>query len=218
MRELVCLDGFMQRRHRIVEVEAEPNIEWLRPGARSGDVMPIMTGTVDLIDETVAPRPSFPELPGHTTVRPPTRSRPSAVPGERPAAVRPSLPWGLGTDGWPRHNSRLVRLFACEPSVFVDGVVGRRWQVLDLDDRRRTIVDGSSSSGEWPQAVAGSLAMPYRSLPLSVELRCQPFQARYTRADIVVTSHYRWPRRFFDVASRCLTDMQCLERPMEQRI
>ncbi len=218
----------MRSRHRIVEIESDRSAEptWIKqpnikqPSIKQPNIKQPGLGSwqvddVELIDETTAPRPAFPVLPRATGQKQPQRDRPSAVPGERPGAVRPSLPWGLGTDGWPRHNSRLVRLFACEPSAFVDGVAGRTWQSLQLAEHVCVATDGGPASGGWPVVVAGELMMPYLSPPLAIELRCQPFHGRSTRVDIVVVSHCRWPRRFFDVASRCLTEMQQLERPME---
>ncbi len=227
----------MRSRHRIVEIESHQHHGPLRIDHGQGDESPrteacrdevpsdggrsdevrsdeaeIVVDDVFLLDETTVPRPTFPDLARHAIPKQSTHDRPSALPGERPTTTRPSLPWGLGTNGWPRHNSRLVRLFACDPSVFVVGAAGRNWRELRLDDHVEVITGERSDGGDWPQAIAGELCMPYLSLPLAVELRCQPFHARYTRVDIVVVSHCRWPRRFFDVASQCLTAMQSLER------
>ena len=122
--------------------------------------------------------------------------------------ARPALPWGLGTDGWPRHNSRLVRLFACEPTDLLHGVAGREWGPMRLSDVVR-----SPDDGRRPGVIVGTLQMPYPSRPLDVEVRVEPFHDRYSRVDVVLCSHRRWPRRYFDVASECLTRMQRLERP-----
>ena len=214
----------MRNRHRIVAIESQhlddrslidrPHDSAFAPTLLDEQAGSLLLDDVELIDETFAPRPSFPVLDSPSAPDRAHRERPSAVPGERPSAVRPSLPWGLGTDGWPRHNSRLVRLFACEPAAFVDGVAGGTWRALRLGADVRVLDDDTRGAGEWPRAIGGELDMPYLSPSLAVELRCQPFHARYTRVDIVVMSHCRWPRRFFDVASICLTEMQRLERPM----
>ena len=168
-----------------------------------------------LIDETRAEAPVLPvELSeGENPARPSTRAGLSAVPRSQPLnPTRPQLPWGLGTNGWPRHNSRLVRLFACDPDIFVAEVIGQRWDCLSLSTDTRVGADEHLTTPGWPLVIPGSLQMPYASPPLEVELQVQPFHERYARVDIVLRSHYRWPRRYFDVASRCLTRMQRLER------
>lgn len=173
------------------------------------------SGDLTLIDES---RPEAPVLPlelseGEDPVRPSSRAGVSAVPRSQPLnPTRPQLPWGLGTDGWPRHNSRLVRLFACDPDLFVAGVIGQRWDCLSLSSDSSIGADEQIASAGSPIVIAGLLQMPYASPPLEVELQVQPFHERYARVDIVLRSHYRWPRRYFDVASRCLTRMQKLER------
>lgn len=116
------------------------------------------------------------------------------------------LPWGLGTDGWPRRNSRLVRLFFCEPNDLARRAQGRQWGALTLGADETPIDDAEHSV-----AVAGTLQMPYPSAPLIVELRAQPFERRFTRVDLVLLSGHRWPRRYFDVASVALTQLQTLE-------
>lgn len=190
----------MRQRHELVEIDSDvvPPI--------SDVVFEFDDEAIEIIDESRAPEPILPESMGSSPA--PRRSTVSAVPTSRPISPhRPNLPWGLGTDGWPRHNSRLVRLFACDPRDLLAGAVGKDWDVLSLDVEVRHL------GGEpWPLAVHGWLQMPYPSRPLSVELRAQPFHDRYCRVDVVLCSHHRWPRRYFDVASRCLTRMQRLER------
>ena len=121
------------------------------------------------------------------------------------STVQTGLGWGLGTDGWPRQNSRLVRLLVCDPNVLLAGVVGRRWGPLELEAE-------TTAEAEWPRTVPGWLQMPYPSNPLRVELRAQPFHDRYCRVDVVLCSPHRRPRRYFDVASLCLSEMRIFER------
>jgi hypothetical protein len=190
----------MRHRHQVVEIESTTSPP-LRDVLIAGD-----DETIELIDESRPPDPILPEPMGHAPA--PRRSTVSALPTSRPISPhRPNLPWGLGTDGWPRHNSRLVRLFACDPEELLAGAVGRTWAAMTLDHEVRPV------AGEpWPLAVAGWLQMPYPSRALSVELRAQPFHDRYCRVDVVLCSRRRWPRRFFDEASLCLTQMHLLER------
>lgn len=189
----------MRHRHEVVEIEPITTPVILNASTVDDDA-------IELIDESRAPDPILPEPVGGWPVR--RRPAGSALPTSRPITPhRPQLPWGLGTDGWPRHNSRLVRLFACDPDVLLAGVADRTWDALSLGP------DVCSVDTEpWPLAIDGSLQMPYPSRPLAVELRAQPFHDRYCRVDLVLCSHHRWPRRYFDVASRCLTRMQHLER------
>lgn len=131
----------------------------------------------------------------------------SAVPrAEMMTVSRASLPWGLGTDGWPRHLSRHVRLFFGDHHRLATIAAARAWDRLvlgeeidQLDDDDKTLV------------IAGTLQMPYPSRPLQVELRLQPFEARFVRVDLVLTSRHRYPRRYFDVASLALSAMQEIE-------
>ena len=116
---------------------------------------------------------------------------------------RASIPWGLGTDGWPRHRSRLVRLFFGDPETVTDVARSRVWGRLSLAPDIRDVDDA-----EHTLAIAGRLQMPYPSAPLEVEFRAQPFEQRFTRVDVVLLSHHRWPRRYFDVASVALTELQ----------
>lgn len=197
----------MRHRHEVVELESITT-----PG--NLDVLTTCDqDAIELIDETRAPEPILREaISGSSSTRRPTVS---ALPTSQPITPhRPNLPWGLGTDGWPRHNSRLVRLFACVPEELVAGVVGRTWGCLSLADAVRPLEGDVQPSGDElrPLVVDGELQMPYPSRPLSVELRAQPFHDRYCRVDLVLRSHRRWPRRYFDVASRCLSRMQHLER------
>ena len=169
------------------------------------------TGLADtsslLIDETNAPIPILRDAMSAPT--PAMSHVGSAVPRSQPiTAPRPTLPWGFGTDGWPRHGSRLVRLFACDPEALLAGIAGRTWDALSLCADVR-----STDRERWPLIISGSLQMPYLSPPLEVEVRVQPFHDRYSRLDVVLCSHHRWPRRYFDVASRCVTQMQRLEDP-----
>lgn len=191
----------MRHRHQVVEIDA--------PVGGLDDVDLTVIGDLDdvvLIDETSVPTPILPASMRTPASSP--RSSGSAVPSSRPIGrPSPTLPWGLGTDGWPRHNSRLVRLFACDPDDLVRGVAGLNWGPLHL-----TFDVRASGGDRWVQAIPGTLQMPYRSRPLDVELRVQPFHDRYSRVDVVLCSRHRWPRRYFDVASCCLTMMQRLER------
>lgn len=170
---------------------------------------------VELIDRSRAEAPVLPvELSeGEDINRGPRRPAVSPIQASQPVnPSRPQLPWGLGTDGWPRHNSRLVRLFASDPTPFVEGVIGRRWDCLSLSEDWTIDTKKHATTPGWPVLIDGLLQMPYASPPLEVELQVQPFHERYARVDIVLRSHYRWPRRYFDVASVCLTKMQQLER------
>ena len=199
------------RRHQVVEIEASdhPAASDAVPQGRESDLGD--AGDIELIDETTAPEPVLrSDIAGRSAagralaIRPVVSAVPSSVP-MNPSRV--SLPWGLGTDGWPRHNSRLVRLFACDPHRLAVGAAGLAWGPLSLEEEVRT------ANGErWPEAITGQLQMPYRSPPLEIQLRVQPFHDRYSRVDVVLCSHRRWPRRYFDVASRSLTQMQQLER------
>lgn len=166
----------------------------------------------ELIDDTKAEQPFLPEAlsEGAPAPRPPRLQR-SAVQTAQTAS-RPNLPWGLDTNGWPRQNSRLVRLFACDPDDFVAGTVGTTWGPLTLDSTSSVDDTEHLAPEGWPRVTTGTLQMPYPSAPLEVELQAQPFHDRYTRVDIVLRSRRRWPRRYFDVASVCLTEMGRLER------
>ena len=196
------------------------------PGLRSGATMPVDDTTwldavnhpdlVDLdepevIDETIPERPFLPTELSETEAPARPQGRPAQRIAPQPTGVRPSLPWGAGTNGWPRYRSRLVRLFACDPDVFVAGVAERPWGPLQLGEARQT---GADFARDAVYALSGTLQMPYASPPLLVELQVQPFHGRYARVDVVMLSRRRRPRRFFDVSSRCLTAMQCLERPI----
>ena len=180
------------------------------------DLLGAEGGDLELIDETRAELPPLPvELSeGDQPSRPSTRPAASAVPASQPLnPTRPQLPWGLGTDGWPRYNSRLVRLFACDPKDFVHGVIGGEWGALTLSPDWRIAKEKHQSNPGWPRLIDGTMQMPYRSAPLNVQLQVQPFHDRYSRVDIIMKSRHRFPRRYFDVASPCLTLMQHLERP-----
>lgn len=161
---------------------------------------------MELIDETVAPSgPLDLDIAVEKERRP---SADSAVPRVNVwVRSRATIPWGQGTDGWPRCQSRLVRLFFGEPAPLLAGAVGASWGRLLLDTEVRQLDDAEESL-----AVSGRLQMPYPSRPLSVELRAQPFERRFTRVDLVLLSEHRWPRRYFDVASRALTQLQLLEK------
>ena len=207
----------MRSRHHVVEID--PPSETIDGSATSrvpnGDDLASLVPDEDpadvdapllVIDDTRTPEPVLREAMGSPSAAP--RRTTSAVPRSQPMTSRPpTLPWGFGTDGWPRHNSRLVRLFACDPETLLAGVAGRSWGPLSLRDEARP-ADGE----RWPMVIAGELQMPYPSRPLQVELRAQPFHGCYSRVDVVLCSHHRWPRRYFDVASRCVTQMHRLER------
>lgn len=198
----------MRRRHELVEIDtdlARGSDDDVLDSSATSDVGVDDVDHPALIDESHPPSPILREAIGG---RKPTVRAASAVASRRPDnPARTSLGWGLGTDGWPRHNSRLVRLLACEPDGLLRSVVGMRWGSLDLgDDVRR--LDGD----DWPRVVSGSLQMPYPSAPLRVELHAQPFHDRYCRVDLVLCSQHRRPRRYFDVASRCVSEMRILER------
>ncbi len=212
----------MRSRHQVVEIDPIFQADDVSPternpvsaGASHNDSVAVLfddaTDPEDdsplLIDETHAPIPFLRDAMGASA--PATRSTVSAIPSSQPITTqRPTLSWGLGTDGWPRHNSRLVRLLVCDPEILLAGIAGGTWGALSLAN------DVRSTDGErWPLAISGSLQMPYPSPPLDVEVRAQPFHDRYSRVDVVLCSHHRWPRRYFDVASRCVTQMQRLER------
>lgn len=175
------------------------------------------SGDVELIDES---RTEAPVLPTELSEGPPPE-RPSTKAGapavsvsQRPNPTRPQLPWGLGTNGWPRYNSRLVRLFACDPQDFVHGVIGQQWGDLTLSSDWRPAKGKHQTNPGWPRLIDGTMQMPYRSPMLRVQLQVQPFHDRYARVDIILKSRHRWPRQYFDVASVCLTQMHCLERPL----
>ena len=205
----------MRLRHQVVEIDP-PEHPPAADEPEDVDRELIVFDDVELIDETKAPEPILrDDIATHPTagrsgaIRPSVSAVPSSHP-MNPDRMNPkglSLPWGLGTDGWPRHNSRLVRLFACDPHLLALGVAGLDWGPLSLGQEVRV------TAGErWPETITGQLQMPYRSPPLEIELRVQPFHDRYSRVDVVLCSHRRWPRRYFDVASRSLTQMQKLER------
>ncbi len=217
----------MWRRHELVEIEDDLTLaagadalRWfddLVGGDLPGGDLPggglISAGGdgPELIDESRQPTPVLPEPIGtlataSRSVSSASRSVTSAIPTSRPMSTgQTGLGWGLGTDGWPRQNSRLVRLLVCDPDTLLDGVVGRRWGALELE--AEAIADA-----EWPRTVPGWLQMPYPSTPLRVELQAQPFHERYCRVDVVLCSQHRRPRRYFDVASRCLSEMRIFER------
>jgi hypothetical protein len=206
----------MRSRHQVVEIDPIVGTVSVPPTRHveiTNDVPDVVAGpeldeagSPFLIDETAPPAPVLRDAMGAPATA--TRRTSSAVPHSRPITSRPpTLPWGFGTDGWPRRNSRLVRLFACDPESLLAGVAGRTWGALSL---RHDVVPAADD--RWPMVIAGQLQMPYPSRPLEVELRVQPFHDRYCRVDVVLCSQHRWPRRYFDVASRCVTQMQRLER------
>jgi len=206
----------MRGRHNIVELtEADdaPFFDLVDGMSSAGDRYD--GEGFELIDDSVAPEPMLStELSSHAD-RPAARTGGSAVSTIQPInQPKPMLPWGLGTDGWPRHNSRLVRLFASEPGEFTDGVVGRDWGCLSLAPDWRLAKAKHRSTPGWPRLIDGTMQMPYRSPLLAVQLQIQPFHDRYARVDIILKSLHRWPRQYFDVASVCLTQMHCLERPL----
>ncbi len=200
----------MRARHTIVELidlDDAPSPGWFEtPEADLSDEL-------ELIDESVAPRPILSnELSSHAG-RPTSRPARSAVPASQPMSQqRSTMAWGLGTDGWPRYNSRLVRLFASEPGELIAAVAGQNWGPLRLEGAWRPAKTSHRPAGAWPLVVDGTMQMPYRSPALEVELHVQPFGDRYARVDVILKSRHRWPRQYFDVASRCLTRMQRLER------
>lgn len=181
------------------------HVEWL-DGVDDSDVLDL--DEPELIDESIPERPFLPQGLSETAApdRPSSRqSRPMAPATTGPP---PRLPWGAGTNGWPRYRSRLVRLFACDHAEFIAQVSDRSWGPLVLGTA------APSEAGDASVLVSsGTLQMPYASPPLLVELQAQPFHGRYTRVDVIMLSPRRRPRRFFDVASQCLTLMHCLERP-----
>lgn len=169
---------------------------------------------LELIDDSVVPQPILSAELSDRAERPVSRSTGSAVPASNPISQQEvHLAWGLGTEGWPRHNSRLVRLFVCDPADFTDAVVGNSWGCLNLSAKTHASRASSRATQGWSRLIDGTMQMPYRSRPLEIELEVQPFQNRYSRVDIVLRSRHRWPRRYFDVASLCLTQMQRLEQP-----
>jgi hypothetical protein len=219
----------MGRRHRIVEVEPMriagdgPMAEQDRGAVvdraeLAGDRL--SSDEPQLIDETVADRartwtlnrfgPDHP-APAAVFVGPGSRQPGVTQPSVRQSGVRPGQLLRPGIDAWPRRDSRLVRLFACDPTVFVSGVAGRRWDRLDLGIDVRLLESEHRVLAEWPKAVAGELRMPYLSRPLAVDLVCQPFNARFIRVDVVLRSRGRRPRRYFDVAYGCLSEMRRFE-------
>ncbi len=221
-----CLNGRMRSRHRIVElgpVSDHPEAcRGLAGHEFSGrgetplmnrtpfiDETPLMNRTV-FIDETPAPEAArarwlTPVDSGGTT------GVNNSGYGVRSATIRPGPMVGNGSRRWPGHNSRLVRLFACDPEAFLHGVVGHRRDGLRLGDEVRVVDEGHRFVGDWPRGVMGELRMPYAAPPLVVELVCQPFNDRYARVDLVLRSRYRRPRRYFAVAFRCLSGMRWLE-------
>ncbi len=195
----------MRTRHRIVEVDPGPTDTTPNRCFSYGD------GESFFIDEPASsepPRPCWlPPVEIDSMVR-------SATPqgyGVRSATMRPGPMVGNGSHSWPGHDSRLVRLFDCDPERFLDGVVGHRGDGLRLGEEIRTLDDRDRSVGDWPRGVMGVLRMPYAAPPLSVELVCQPFNRRYARVDLVLRSRYRRPRRYFAVAYQCLSGMRWLE-------
>lgn len=110
--------------------------------------------------------------------------------------------WGVGTDGWPRRNSRVIQLFHA-PDL-ADRAAGKRFGPLRLE---RTVVD----DGDGRMTIPGRLWMPYAAPPLRVELVLAPFTSRYTRAELVLTSTRRFPRRYFDVACRSLRRVRTVD-------
>ncbi len=131
----------MRHRHQVVELASTvvpPSDVPALSDHVAGTVSDADDESIVLIDHSRAPEPILPHSAGEK--RTPRRTTASAVPSSRPLTPhRPSLPWGLGTDGWPRHNSRLVRLFACDPDDFLAGVVGRSWGALALSDVVRSV-------------------------------------------------------------------------------
>ncbi len=162
----------------------------------------------ELIDETRAPHGFLDVDLSRAEESRPHHASTSAIPQAQPMVTpRASLPWGLGTDGWPHQKSRLVRLFLCDRDRLIDGCSGKSWGALSLSNEVAEETDAEQTA-----SVPGWLQMPYPSIPLDVELRAQPFERRFTRVDLVLLSKHRWPRRYFDVASVSLTRMQRLER------
>lgn len=200
----------MRARHTIVELVEDDDASFfdIVDDAAAGD-------DLELIDHSVAPQPVLSTELTSSTDRPLARSTGSAVPVVQPInQPKPMLPWGLGTDGWPRYNSRLVRLFASDPGEFTDEIVGKEWGCLSLAEDWRLAKAKHRATPGWPRLINGTMQMPYRSPALAVQLQVQPFHDRYARVDIILKSRHRWPRQYFDVASICLTQMQCLERPL----
>lgn len=204
----------MRARHTIVELTEADDAPFFDLVDGMGDGLD-GSGDLALIDNSVAPEPILSTQLTTKEDRPAVRSAGSAVPIVQPITQpKPMLPWGLGTDGWPRYNSRLVRLFASEPAEFTDGVVGRDWGCLALAPEWRLAKAKHRAVPGWPRLIDGTMQMPYRSPALAVQLQIQPFHDRYARVDIILKSRHRWPRHYFDVSSVCLTQMQCLERPL----
>lgn len=199
----------MRSRHTIVELAEADDAPFF-------DIVDEMgTGDdLELIDVSVAPEPTLSAQLSTHVDRPAARSAESAVPSIRPISQpKPMLPWGSGTDGWPRYNSRLVRLFASDPAEFAAAVAGHDWGCLSLSPDWHLAEAKYQASPAWPRLIDGTMQMPYRSPALGVQLQVQPFHHRYARIDIILKSRHRWPRHYFDVASVCLTQMQRLERP-----
>lgn len=205
----------MRSRHTIVELtEADEarSFGLIEASDVGLDIGPL-GDDLELIDESVAPPPILPAELNDRAERSASRATSSAVPASSPISQQKlHLAWGLGTDGWPRHNSRLVRLFVCDPADFAAAVVGHGWGCLNLSANTHAARRSDRATQGWSRLIDGTMQMPYRSRPLEVELEIQPFQDRYARVDIVLRSRHRWPRRYFDVASLCLTQMQQLER------
>lgn len=167
----------------------------------------VETDEVEIIDHESLARSLVGLSP--TAARPATaRERHlSAVPrAEVMSVARASMPWGLGTDGWPRRRSRHVRLFFGDHQRLAVIAAARTWDRLVLGDEINQIDDDDETL-----AIAGRIQMPYPSRPLEVELRLQPFESRFARIDLVLTSRHRYPRRYFDVASLALSAMQEIE-------
>lgn len=204
--------ALMRARHTIVELTEADDAPLFDLVDGMGDDSAV-DGDIELIDASVAPQPMLPTQLG--TDRRAARPSGSAVPAIQPInQPKPMLPWGLGTDGWPRYNSRLVRLFASDPGKFTDAAAGEDWGCLRLAPDWRLAKAKHRATPGWPRLIDGTIQMPYRSPVLRVQLQIQPFHDRYARVDIILKSRHRWPRRYFDVASVCLTQMQRLERPL----
>jgi hypothetical protein len=206
----------MRVRHTIVELSEDdntPSFEFVE--GMGGDDGMDEGGDLELIDESVAPQPILSTQLGTHAHKPAARPSGSAVPTVQPITQpKPMLAWGLGTDGWPRYNSRLVRLFACDSAEFTEAAAGKDWECLSLSPGWRLAKAKHRAAPGWPRLIDGTMQMPYRSPALAVQLQIQPFHDRYARVDIILKSRHRWPRHYFDVASICLTRMQRLERPL----